>query len=332
MNTSPPNPAAPRGFRRVAPAFALFFLSPFVAEYLLGDISVSAPGLLLVMAPLYGGGALVVREVARRLGRGWPTIVLLALAYGLLEEGIVIQTLFNPNYLGLHLLQQAFIPALGIGGWWTSFVLPLHLVWSISVPIAITEALFADRRTTPWLGPIGLGVSALLLAAGGILIHTFTRKHDPFAASNLQLAATWGLIVVITAVALRCRPAARSRAGTPPTPWVVGATTLVLGVAFMASHAAVHDWPAAGVNVALVLIGAGLLLTWSRQTGWTAIHSLMAAAGLLLTYAIYGFPQEPVVGAKGPIDLLGNTLFAAIAVVLLVLALRKERKLAPPAP
>jgi len=42
-------------------------------------------------------------------------------AYGIVEEAYKTQSLFNPNYpkLDLHLLQPAFIPALGIGAWWT---------------------------------------------------------------------------------------------------------------------------------------------------------------------------------------------------------------------
>jgi hypothetical protein len=34
-------------------------------------------------------GALLIREVARRTGCGWPTIVVLALAFGVLEEGLL---------------------------------------------------------------------------------------------------------------------------------------------------------------------------------------------------------------------------------------------------
>lgn len=314
--------AAPRGFRRVAPAFALFFISPFIAEFLLGDLSISALGLLLVMAPLYGGGALVIREVARRLGRGWPAIILLALAYGLFEEGLVIQTLFNPNYLGLHLLRQAYVPVLGTGVWWDTYVLPIHVVWSISVPIALVEALFPERRTRPWLGRIGLGVAALLLALGGLMIHAATKKHDAFAASPVQLTATAVLIVLVVAVALLSHPAAARRAGAAPSPRVVGVATLVLGLAFMTSHYVLHDWPAVGANVFFVLTGGGLVLAWSRRAGWTPRHTLLAAAGPLLTYAFYGFPQQPVVGAKGAVDLVGNTLFAAVALALLVGALR----------
>src|SRR5688572_16120751 len=83
--------------RRKAPAIVLFFMSPFIAEYLLGNLSAGALMPLLFIAPLYGGGALIVREVARRCGLGWPGILLLALAYGLFEEGLSLQTLFNPD-------------------------------------------------------------------------------------------------------------------------------------------------------------------------------------------------------------------------------------------
>jgi hypothetical protein len=35
---------------------------------------------VVVLAPMSGGGALLIREVARRAGRGWPTVLLLAAA------------------------------------------------------------------------------------------------------------------------------------------------------------------------------------------------------------------------------------------------------------
>src|ERR1035438_4895703 len=127
----------------VLPAIGLFFLAPLVAEFLLGNLSITMLSALIVLAPSYGGGALLIRELVRRSGRGWPTMVLLALAYGILEEAFTTQSLFNPNYLSLnmHLLQPAYIPALGIGGWWTVFVLALHTVWR-SEEAFRTQSLF----------------------------------------------------------------------------------------------------------------------------------------------------------------------------------------------
>src|SRR5690242_1417016 len=100
--------------RRVAPAFVLIFLSPFVAEFLLGDFPVTMLPSLLFLAWMYGCGALLIRELTRRAGRGWPTMALLALAFGVLEEGLVTQSLFNPNYVNAHLLDEGFVPSLGI--------------------------------------------------------------------------------------------------------------------------------------------------------------------------------------------------------------------------
>ena len=133
--------------RGVAPAIVLFLTAPIVAEFLLGNMPITMLGLLAVLAPMYGGGALLVRETVRRTGRGWPSILVLGIAYGILEEAYFDQTLFNPDFLGLHLhlLDPAFLPALGIGVWWTIFVLTLHTVWSITVPIALVEAMVPER-------------------------------------------------------------------------------------------------------------------------------------------------------------------------------------------
>src|SRR6201999_2281208 len=97
--------------RRAAPAVALFFLSPLVAEFLLGDFTLAQLSALVLLAPAYGGAAVLIREVTRRTGRGWPAMILLALAYGVLEEGLETQSLFNPNYVNAHLLDSGYIPA-----------------------------------------------------------------------------------------------------------------------------------------------------------------------------------------------------------------------------
>jgi hypothetical protein len=41
----------------------------------------------------------LIREITRRTGRGWPTILLLGAAFGLVQAGLIDQSLFNPGYL-----------------------------------------------------------------------------------------------------------------------------------------------------------------------------------------------------------------------------------------
>jgi len=323
------NVSSPRGFRRIAPAFVLFFMSPYVAEYLLGNLSIGAIAAMLIVAPLYGGGAIIIREIARRTGRGWPTIVMLALAYGLFEEGISLQTLFNPDYLGLHLLQQAYVPSLGIGGWWTVYVLTLHVIWSISVPIALTEALFAERRTTPWLGNLGLGVAVILFLIGLVVNHALTGKMEKFSASMLQLGSVAVLIVLVVTMGFWIGRKREIRTGFVPKLWQLGAFTFTLGLLHMRGHLLAQNWALVALLIASLSAAAICLFTWSSRADWTPLHLLSAAAGAAMSYACLAFPQEPSFGAKGTVDLVGNIALGALAIVLLVVAFRTEKKALP---
>jgi hypothetical protein len=322
--TAPGRHAAPRRtrgtLRRIAPAVGLFLLAPLVAEFLLGNISISAFGAFVVLAPLYGGGALLIREVARRTGRGWPTILLLALAYALVEEGLVAQTLFNPSYFGTHLLGQAHVGVLGIGVWWALFVLTLHTVWSISVPIMLVESLVPDRRTRPWLGPTGLSVTALLLLLGAVLNGAVTYAQERFLASPAQLAGTAGVIAGVVAAAFRVRTGPAASDPRPaPSPWIVGLVALVASSVFLAPPY-LRGWPLVAAYLVLYAVVIAVVLRWSRRTGWGPVHELALAGGALLTYAWHGFPERPVLGSTTTLDLVGNTVFATGAVVLLALA------------
>ena len=179
---------------------------------------------------------MLIREVVRRTGRGWPGIFVLAFAYAVIEEAFTTQTLFNPDYLhlNLHLLQPAYIPALGIGGWWTIFVLTLHTVWSISVSIALVEALVPDRSTTPWLGRIGLTVTGVLFTLAAIASTAHEIKQDHFVASRSQFA--WPTVICIVAIAVAFLLPARRAGRVPDTFRVhgcIGAAALVAGSIFL---------------------------------------------------------------------------------------------------
>jgi hypothetical protein len=185
----------------------LFLLGPLVAEYLLGSLPMSMIAILPIIAAMYGSAALLIREMARRSGRGWGTIALLGLAYGLIEEGLIDQSLFNPDYLHLRLLDYGYLPTLGTGLPWLIYVLTIHVVWSICVPIGLVEALFPARRTEKWLGAIGLAGFSLLFLAGSAAIASFTYKTAPFMASPGQLSgAALAAVAAIAAAFAWPRP------------------------------------------------------------------------------------------------------------------------------
>jgi hypothetical protein len=246
-------------------------------------------------------------------------MLVLGLAYGVVEEGLVTQSLFNPDYAGVHLLADGFVPALGIAGPWTLYVLTLHAVWSTTVPIVLVEACTPDRRTTPWLGRPGVAVAAALLVVGAIGNTVFTMLTFPFVAPVPRLLAA-GIVAALLAVLAFRLPRARRGPGRVPPPWLLAVVALAAGAAFMTGRG---GWSYVAAMVVLDVVLVALTVRWSTRPGWTPRHAVALAGGALLTYAWHAFPEHPVVPVTPWIDLAGNAIFAAAAVALLVTAVRR---------
>jgi hypothetical protein len=257
--------------RRITPALVMVFLAPFVAEVLLGNTPLRLILIYLIVLPMYGFGALFIRELSRRLGRGWPTILILGVAYGVAEEGLADMSLFNPNYLGQHLLSYGNV--FGVGWPWWFFVLTLHAVWSIGVSIALAEALFPRNGEYPWLTRKGLVISGVLFVLGLLLVHFAGGQGYQLSAGQLALSLV--LIAVIAAAAFLVPRRRASQTADPrhaPNPWLAGGVAFVLTSAFMAVTRLSYSLklPAAVLILAyFVLYGLALwaVWRWSRRIG-----------------------------------------------------------------
>jgi hypothetical protein len=286
--------------RRIAPAVVLTVLAPVVAEFLLGDFTIKDLSLLLALLPLYGCGALLIREVARRTGRGWPAIVWLGMAYSLLEEGFLTQSLFNPIYAGQRLLDYGYIPALGTSFNWSVFVLSIHVVWSVATPILISEGVASARRTQSWLKTPGLVITSMLFVVGCAGTASFSLKASPFLATRSEFLAV-GLLVllaIVGAFTLGSRADsgeddATTAGPAAPKPLFVFLTTFAFAMLFMSAEAFARERglpPFVSVIARLACegIAAATILWWSRMRKWTPAHYLALAAGTTLTYTLFG--------------------------------------------
>jgi len=316
--------------RRVAPALGLYFLAPLISEFLLGDFPITRLGIILILAPVYGGGALLIREIVRRTGGGWPRMIVLALAYGIFEEAFTTQTLFNPNYLGLnlHLLDHAYIPALGIGAWWTVFVLTLHTIWSISVSIGLAEALVPERATQPWLRTLGLTIVTVLFVAIAVMMTKYSIKqdHSHFIATKAQFAWSAVFVVVVAGAAfLFPRSSSEQSSSSAPSPWVAGFAALLLTSLFEVTPPA-WGWGAVACYFALDIVAIALYWVWSRRHGWNSLHRLAMAGGAALTYAWHAFLQSPVTGGSTRLNLISHVVFGTGLLILLYVAGRRTAR------
>src|SRR5580765_8231174 len=199
----PVSTAAPvvAGARRTfPPAATLFVLAPLIGEVLFGALPLSQlPFGLLGLIGLYGGGALLVRETARRRGLSAWWVVGLGIAYGIFEEGTVVQSLFDQHYRGLDFL-GFYGHWAGVNWVWSLFIVPYHAVFSITIPIALAEALYPTERRESWLGHAGLIAIAAIFAANAALLAVFQTHLFTPRAPDVSLAANVVALVVMVAV------------------------------------------------------------------------------------------------------------------------------------
>ncbi|WP_217214872.1 hypothetical protein [Streptomyces sp. AC550_RSS872] len=291
--------ALPRFRHRWAAVAGLLVLSPISAEYLIGYGESTGRPLellagLLILAPLYGTVAVLIREITRRTGRGWPTILLLSAAFGVIQAGLIDQSLFDnevdadgPDWATQALV--TLIPGLGVDAASLLNYVGGHVIWSFAAPIAVVESCaprVADRR---WLGPVGGGVMVLLWALSAALVYNDTAADS--TARPAQLIGAAVVAVALIAAAFNVRPATTKSSAKAPSWWLVGGVT---GVAWCASQLLPATWAGVTVNVVAMVVLGWLLLRWSRRRGWGRRHVLAAAGSALVVRAGLSFLVEPL--------------------------------------
>ena len=311
---------APRRTRTVG-VVALLLGAPVFAELIQSYLEITGElvgtlFLIVFLAPLYGGVALLIREVAVRTGRGWSGRLLLAAAFGVLMPTWVDLSLWIPQtakeidlWGDIRGVTIAGVSVLALSSWALG-----HVVMSVAAPLAVVEALLPSGRGQSWLGWFGIVVLTVLAVGVAVLIHVDedgTDAETSFAKYALSLA-----------LALCLAGAAFTRLGRPVTV-VEGRATwspVVLGVTGFVLMALFDLAPASWLGLVMVWgagIAAGvLLLRCSRSPGWTGRHLVAFAFGGILERTLIGFLVPTPPGGDTAGKLVQN-----VVVLLLVLGL-----------
>src|SRR5437870_8031956 len=129
------------------PLLALILLSPVIGEMLSGStppLEWLHPIAVLFLIWLYGAGVLVMRETAVCWKMGWPSILLLGAAYGIIEEGLAVKSFFDPGWMDLGTLGW-------YGRWfdvnwvWAVWLTIYHAVVSSASAISLVEWICSRR-------------------------------------------------------------------------------------------------------------------------------------------------------------------------------------------
>ena len=275
---------------RIAPWLVLFFLAPTIGELLSGSSPPSeffTPFGLTLLCLLYGGGAILVRELTYRWGGGWRTMLLLGAAYGIIEEGLMVKSWFDPHWMDLGVL-GIYGRFAGVNWVWAAGLTLYHTVYSIGLPILLTSILFPARRDEPWVSRRGLIVVAGLFFADVVVGYLWMTPYRPPGAAYLLTAIS---TAVLTWIARRTAapvpaPEARPLGG----PWRLFLLGLGWAIAFF-----IQLWALPSTRMPVLALLA-LLAAFS----WASI----ALAKRLESGALFGSSRHVLALASGVLAFL----------------------------
>ncbi|MEM3079045.1 MAG: hypothetical protein QXF21_01855 [Thermoproteota archaeon] len=312
----------------LAPVIALFFLSPIVGELLSGSsppASFFQPVTLFLLAGLYGSGAILVREAVRRWGGGWPSVLLLGAAYGILEEGVAVKSFFDPNWPDLGVL-GTYGRLFGVNWVWAEWLTIYHSIYSITIPILLVELLFSSFRSATYLGGKGIAFFLTLISLVVTLCHFYL---NPYPVTLWQMLGCFLAITILTLCAKRLRGlklgSGESRVRNRWL-WLLGASGgfkyffIVFG---LLPTVGIPVLLTVSMGIALTILIAVIVLRLSKK-GMSELNALGLASGFLSLLIFL----DPVLEASNPTpeDFRGQTAVGVVFTLFLILLGRKTSR------
>ncbi len=314
--------------RRVAPILTLLILAPVVAEILEGSTHLTNLFVFPAQVGVYGCAALLIRAFVRSRHKGWIALLLLAIAYGLTEECVILQTSLTPLFAAKHIYGRL----LGVNWIYLLWAVGYESIWSIILPIQLTELLFPERRDDPWLGKAGLVIAAIVfLLASFFAWHLWMSALSKYAHGlHYQpplLTIVVALIVIAALVAVALTLPASSQIGykssrRAPHPWLVGTIAFILGLFWFAPlllhYGLFLEFPFALALVLILAWAAGalwLIRYWTTTQDWGDRQRVALIFGVLLASMLDGFL---LAGITLPIDFIWKGVCDVVALLALV--------------
>src|SRR5262249_44603959 len=261
--------------------------------------------LLLPQIGVYGCGALLIRALVRYRRRGWDAVLLLGIAFAIVEECLILQTALAPLFIAAD-PQHIYGRSLGVNWIYLLFQLGYESGWAILLPILLTELIFPDRRTDPWVGRWGLVILPVvyLLASVGTWYvgRPAVRRFAPgpgYEVPPLTFAAALAAIAALVAVALGSGSMARPRQHATRRavrPWLVRLVAFLLAlfwfVLVILSVGVAPSLPAVApviTGLGLAALAISLVRRWSASSAWRDTHRLALVSGALFASMLMGF-------------------------------------------
>jgi hypothetical protein len=308
-------------FLKSHPILFLLLLTPGIPEYL----SASSQITLLVISPplfflflaanmgLYGSGVILIREAMIRWKKGWASVFLLGVAYGIVEEGLDLWTLFyskagpvgNLGYYG-HWL--------GVNWVWTVGLLIFHSVYSIGLPIFLFGLAFPELKRKSLVSGAKLSATIVCLILDSFFLFVFVSAIYSGYNPGGPLLLFSGLVATIFVLVARRLPTDFLKISQGQPKWSSRKFAFFGVLLFPATLLA--GGIAAGANIPPIIpmvvdvIFAGFILTRAfNAMGATNNQEQKVALGIGLVIPIAVFGLIASIGLANPLIVVADLLF-----------------------
>ena len=307
-----------RGFLRSHPILCLALLSPGIPEYLSGSSALSS----IILNPLwfviqiganlglYLPGVLLTREAVIRWHKGLASVLLMGAAYGILEEGIALSTLFYPKASPVGWL-GVYGHWMGVNWIWLSGIVPVHMIFSITLPIVLLGLALPDTKRMTLIPGRKLALVLSILSCDVFLLLLFSTNVYHYWMGNSVFVGSLLAIGALVLAAYKVPAGILAPRSLTPSRGPLG--TFILGVAFYLAvlltegvGGAAHLPPL--LDFALVVLVQALFLAYAIRT--IGAHGngrqlVSLALGLVLPIMTFGLISE----IKLPLVIVADAAF-----------------------
>jgi hypothetical protein len=168
----------------------LVLIAPVLTEIVSGNTPPHAllhPSIDLFLIAAYSLPLLAIREAAVRWRLRTAGIFLLGLAYGLLNEGLLAQTLVRCSHEPIANF-DGYLCAAGINFSWTALILPWHALMAVIFPIALLGFWFPACAESAWLSKRAFAILAVVVGGGSAFLGLVRTPHFQMRIFLLAMA------------------------------------------------------------------------------------------------------------------------------------------------
>lgn len=322
------------------PLLCVLLGAPLAAEYLqaylpfTGELWASLAGVFF-FAPLYGGAALLIREVAVRSGMGWSGTLLLAAAFGLAMPGVIDLAMFGEDRSDVaywvEMREPTLIEPLGISVATTLSWIVGHVMMSVGAPLALLYALAPAQRGRPMLGKVGIPLLVGAAALIAVAVHEDGQRAYGYSLTLGQAIAVLTVVALLgsTAFTRLGRGAGTGERGSRVSATAVVAAAIALK---MSLDLIPSTWLGVLCTVA-VLVTAGTATRWvSGHRRWGPREVGLLGTGVVIGAILIGFLSPVPENVSAIAKIAQSSILLGLSLLLLALVLRRTATHEPTAP